>query len=102
MSTLQWKPNVPDEYCDCDCETSGHNCYQGHTAEIADNATYVVDIRATLLVRGPRGGEHRFSVGYYKTIEEAKLGCERDYLDGIGYAKQKAKRAEAIRPVAAA
>jgi len=92
MNTLQWKPNVPDEQCDC--EASGHNCYQGHTAEIADNATYVVDIRAYLEVRGPRGGEHRYGVGTYKTIEEAKLACERDYADGVEYAMQ--------RPVAAA
>ena len=104
MSKLQWKTNVPEEGReDEDCEANGHNCYQGHQAKIRDNATYFVEIRACLEVRGPRGGQDRFCVGYYNTIEEAKLTCERDYADGVKYAKeQEAKRAQAVRPESAA
>jgi len=65
----------------------------------ADIGTYVVDISSWLVVVGPRGGTRYLPLGSYKTVEQAKLACERRHANEV---KQEAKCAKAVRPEAAA
>jgi hypothetical protein len=57
------------------------------TAE-SRNATYYIDsthglgVAAYVGVRGPRGDRRGFSLGNFRTIEEAKRKCEQHYADG--------------------
>jgi hypothetical protein len=93
MTTLVWKSNVPKGY---EAHWAEIN-YQSYKTEInlvrgkrgvtyhADNLTsYGAGDRnrCWLIVIGPKGGKRSLSLGYYKTMEEAKRVCEQHWADG--------------------